>query len=259
MTTKRPIVWDVFPFHNETLLLEVRRRELRDERFDVRHLPVEANMTLTGQPRDWVLADSLKLVLPPPAADWTSVEREDAMREATNWALALVRAEPDDYVLFGDVDEIPHGGAIEAAMSTPGVKCLRLPYHSLLATWRLPLADDVWNFRWPLIGRLAEFDAADGDWAAMRAESGAFPRIDHAGWHLSSMGGPALVLDKVAAFAHAGEPWTEGLDAERLRDLVRRGRDVADRFTQEPCLVWELPFALIEDPARFRPLLEVCW
>jgi len=259
----KPVVWDVFPYHNEELILDIRRRELRDDRFEARHLPIEANLTIMGVEREWALDESFKLILPPGASEWTPTQREDALRDATPWALGLVHAAPTDYVLFGDVDEIPHGGAIQDAidadiMDGPRVRCLRLPYHSLLATWRLPLKSDQWNFRWPLLGTVNEFTAA-GRGSTLRACSGSFERIDNAGWHLSSMGGPDIVLPKIAAFAHAGEPWTEGLDADRLRDLASRGRDVADRFTQERVPSWELPFALIEEPDRFRALLEVCW
>src|SRR4029078_3220602 len=118
---------------------------------------------------------------------------------ATPWALGLVHAAPADYVLVGDVDEIPHGGAIQDAMEAdaedrPTVHCLRRPSHSLLATWRLPLKSDQWNFRWPLIGTVDAFGSCD--WAAMRAASGDYHHIDNAGWHLSSMGGPDVVLPR---------------------------------------------------------------
>lgn len=260
MAELKPVVWDVFPYHNESLILDVRRRELRDDRFTVEHVPIEASLTLMGAPREWALDDSMKIVTLP--GD-TPVAREDVMRRACEWALHMRDAGLDDYVLFGDVDEIPHGGAIvdamdRDAMDGPRVRCLRLPYHSLLATRRLPLKRDAWNFRWPLIGTLREFMGA-GDWATLRACSGSFERIDDAGWHLSSMGGPDAVLAKISAFAHAGESWTVGLDADRLRDLATRGRDVADRFTQDQVPAWELPLALIEDPDRYRVLLEVCW
>lgn len=257
----KPIVWDVFTFHNELLLLEVRKRELRDERFDVRHLPIEALDTFTGEPRERVLDASLVLngIQRVPPRD-----REARMRRATAWALDLVGAAPDDYVLFGDVDEIPHGGAIQDAidadiMDGPDVRCLRMPYHSLLATWRLPLDRDTLHHRFPLIAQRRVFEARSRDWSWLREASGNFHRIDNAGWHLSSMGGPTVVLDKIAAFCHAGEPWTVGLDAERLRDLASRGRDIADRFDQDPVPAWELPFALLDDPVGFGVFLDVAY
>lgn len=253
----RPIVWDVFTYHNEAMLLAIRRRELANAKFDVRHLAIEANLTLTGQPREWTLSDSMKLMMPPAATGWTAVQREDAMRTAAGWALGICDAKPGDYVLFGDVDEIPTARAIEVAMSTPGIKTLRMPYHSLLATLRLPLSKDRWNFRWPVLGTLAEFSALSQGWDLIRAASGSYERMNNCGWHLSSMGGPDLVLAKVAAFAHAGEPWTEALNADRLRDLAVRGRDVADRFDQSRCPLWELPLAVIEDPEPYHVLLDV--
>ena len=253
----RPVVWDVFTYHNETLLLEIRKRELADAKFDVQHLPVEASLTLTGAPREWALLDSMKMGMPPAADRWTPVQREDAMRIAAGWALSMKNAQPSDYVLFGDVDEIPTARAIEVAMSTPGIKTLRMPYHSLLATWRLPLAKDRWNFRWPVIGTFAEFTALGEGWDQIRAGSGSFERMNNCGWHLSSMGGPALVLDKVVAFAHAGESWTEGLTDDRLRDLALRGRDIADRFDQGRCPLWELPLAIVEDPEPYGVLIDV--
>lgn len=248
-----PVVWDVFPYHNERLVLEIRKRELRDEGFDYRPVPIESLVTFTGGIRAQALDDSFLLG---GLAGSTPMEREEYARRATRWALQLKGAEEWDYVLFGDVDEIPHGDAIQTAVSTPGIKCLRMPYHSLLATWRLPLHEDQWNFRWPVIGLLHEFNAV-GDWSQIRARSGEFERIENCGWHLSSMGGPDVVLPKIEAFAHAGEPWTEGLDSARLRSLAERGRDVADRFDQKPVPSWELPFALIEEPYAFGALLDV--
>lgn len=255
MTTR---IWDVFTYCGERPVLEVRRMELAI--LGVRELPVELTVTFTGAPRRVELPNAYVSI---PAGD-APVEREDSARRACRRALEARGAEPDDWVIFGDADEVPAADAVLMAVNvarSPVV--LRMPYHSLLATWRLPLDRDTWNFRWPVVGRLRDLDALWPDWAALRAESGLIqpleslhPRFAECGWHLSSMGGPDAVLPKVAAFAHAGEPWTVGLDADRLRQLARKGRDVADRFTQTRVAIAGLPWAIREHPAHYRHLLD---
>lgn len=253
------MIWDVFTYHNEAALLRVRATELAG--LEVQAVPVESSTTFSGEPRDRVLPDSHWCEL---RGSWP-VAREDWARHACRDALDARGAARDDWVIFGDVDEIPSATAVLMALNrADSPRTLRMPYHSLLATWRLPLERDRWNHRWPVIGRLRWLDSeTGGDWAALRARCGTLPPVENTrdcgGWHLSSMGGPDVVLPKVGAFAHAGEPWAIGLDAERLRDLARRGRDVADRFDQERVPLDRLPWALRDRPEDFRELLEVCW
>lgn len=252
------MIWDVFTYHNETAVLKVRMAELAP--LGINAVPVEATTTFAGTVRHRALPGSYWCEL----KGSTAVAREDWARRACRDALEARGAKPDDWVIFGDVDEIPSADAVLMALNLAfGPRTLRMPYHSLLATWRLPLERDRWNHRWPVIGRLDWLDkATSGDWAALRARCGTLPTVENirdCGWHLSSMGGPDVVLPKLGAFAHAGEPWSDGLDAERLRDLARRGRDVADRFDQETVPLDRLPWALRYHPDDFQKLLEVCW
>jgi hypothetical protein len=249
------MIWDVFTYHNEQALSLLRSMELAA--LGVTAVPVEASCTFTGEPRARVLPGSYFCGLRGSRA----VEREDSARRACRNALRWRGARPGDTVIFGDVDEIPMADAVLLALeSDNGPRRLPMPYHSLLITWRLPLDRDVWNFRWPVIGSLEDLDkACKGDWARLRAASGVLPPLEgigDCGWHLSSMGGPKLVLDKIASFAHAGEEWSYGIDAERLRDLARRGRDVADRFDMEAVALAEMPWAIRDHPASWIDFLS---
>lgn len=263
-------IFDCFTYNGEADTLAIRTRELQG--LVDRQFLIEYHETFSGETKDhayaWDLTD-LPAAIPISIdvnrsfpAGLTPKERENYQRDQLRDMVIRDGGKPTDWVLFGDVDEIPSKAALLDAMGTAsdyGKPCgLRMPYHSLLATWALPPERNVWCHAWPVVGTLAMFDAIGPFHAVRDAAEADLPQIARdAGWHLSSMGGPAENLRKVSQFVHYDEDWRDGLDEARLRDLAARGRDIADRFDMDPVPIERLPIALREDPERYARYLTV--
>lgn len=248
-------IFDLFCYLDEAQVLEVRRAELA--LLDPVHVALQSRVTYSGQRRKVTCPDGvISVTVPDPPPRTPASTRESMQRIEGMAALLALGAKPDDLVIFGDVDEIPTVDAVGRALAMPGLTAIRMPYHQLLARWRLPLERDVWHHRYPLVGTLGCFQA-EGGFGAVREREHHYPAVE-GGWHLSSMGGP-LALRKFASFAHHDEPWRQGLTLGRLRALARAGRDVAGRFDMDVCPLRELPQTIQDDPDRYRALLEVCW
>jgi len=253
------MIWDVFPYIGEEDILAVRRLELAS--LDVHHVGLECHTTFSGLPRDLYLTEPhgnlSGFTVDEPPKRLNEIDRESFVRDGTKQALDELGAAPDDWLIFGDVDEIPTRAAVKLALERDGdLVTVKMPYHSLLATLRLPLDQDVWNHRWTMIGRVRDYGRRG--FARVRERSGEFSPL-WGGWHLSSMGGTDLALPKVHAFAHHADDWTVGLDANRLRELVEAQRDIADRFTMELIGLEELPECIGADPDRFADLIRWRW
>jgi hypothetical protein len=262
-----PFIWDTFTYAGEKDILNIRRRELDALGTGIAHMAIEATRTFSG--KDKTLALERSWDAPTRTAQWvvnlpdglTAAEKERYQRDAGADLLDVNEAQPDDLVLFGDVDEIPTVDAIYEAVDLLAngsrIVTIRMPYHSLLATRRLPLAQDRWNHRWPVIATYETMKALGGLSAAREGS----PTYAHVvgGWHLSSMGGGYVATNKARAFVHYDEPWVSGMDAARVKALALANRDIADRFDQEEVPIAELPLLLREDVATEKRPLAVMY
>ncbi len=192
------MIWDAFLYNGEADMLECRLTEL--DSLDCKFVIAESEMTFQGQPKplsfleekerfaSW--ADRITYAvaaLPEDTSDpWT---REYAQRDRL---LDIIRhcAEPDDTIIFGDVDEIPRADIKFSAETTLGMR-----HHQFAADWLSPagwygsVVNKAYYIR-HMSGRVLR----DCRWA--------YPVIPDAGWHLSWLGGIEEAKKKAHAFSH---------------------------------------------------------
>jgi hypothetical protein len=191
-------LWDTFMIRDELDILECHLREYEDT--DIyRHILVEAPLTFTGQPKPLYYAENKERFAPwadrivhlvdnePPETNdpWVRErhQRDFAMR-------ALEGSAPDDVVIVADVDELLFHETLKA-QPEPFLGCnLQLLYGAV---------DRLGNRQ--VMASLARRGAVHS-LNAVRELRERYPRIEHAGWHLSWLGGPDVIRRKVRSFSH---------------------------------------------------------
>lgn len=198
-------VFDTFMFNNEFDLLECRLYELQNIP-NLVHIAVEANVDHQDHPKDFHLsenlerfapwADRLHVVkakgLPPKTLDPDPWAREHAQREFTRQGLDALKAQPDDIVLHGDVDEIPTALVVRN-VRPDGFVSFEQRGHFWAVDWLYPL---------PWHGTVAGRVGNVTSFGLMRDMRNVVRKLPNAGWHLSWLGGAEVAQAKVNSFCH---------------------------------------------------------
>jgi beta-1,4-mannosyl-glycoprotein beta-1,4-N-acetylglucosaminyltransferase len=283
-----PRVFDCFTFFNELDLLEVRLNEL-DAVVD-RFVLCESPYTFRGQPKplvfqenrarfarflpkiEHVVVDDLPLGGGNKERDYFKKERfqRNALKRG------LRDAAPDDFVILCDIDEIPRASTIEAIVRADGPKCvhlLEMDYYIFLLNlavasgWDKPRMARCGDVR-----KLQALRAGGPGWAPKerrilsvlrqwkRMTLGVRPRpwvrVPNAGWHFTSMNGPAAVREKMMAYSHIN-PDMESVPAiaKQIDDLLQKASlNKAPQFPRLETLR-NLPAFVRDNPDRFAGLI----
>jgi beta-1,4-mannosyl-glycoprotein beta-1,4-N-acetylglucosaminyltransferase len=204
-------VFDCFPFFREFELLRMRLRELEDV-VDCFVL-VEGSKTHTGHPKPYyfmenqasfgshrIVARQVDLPGSPSGREpWFSWGREIAQRSALNGILAEL-ASDGDLVVSGDADEIPRASAVEACMPRADIVAIEMrTYHyNLHCVLDTPTLD-------PKIARYRDVKKHGVANLRYLHQATSLDVIQNGGWHLSFMGGPERIMEKMGAYAHYDE------------------------------------------------------
>jgi hypothetical protein len=196
-------IYDVFPFRDELDMLECRLVQFSD--FPVwRHVLVEAAADHRGNPKPLVFAENRERFAPwadqivhvvadglPAMTGADPFEREAAQRDAASAGLA--DADPDDWLILADVDEIPN----EAAMAR-----VRGGEQGLLGMTLCCFAVD---WVWGQMGASVICPAAGSAdrVSRTRRDGWAWRQFPGCGHHLSWLGGQEGIAAKTAAHCHA--------------------------------------------------------
>ena len=116
--------------------------------------------------------------------------REGAQRDATG--LGLADADPDDWLIVADLDEIPNAAALRAVQDRR-TGCLEGTFCMFAADWVLPR-------QMPLSGICAA--GAVTSFMKTRRESWYWDKIPGTGHHLSWFGGQEAIAAKMASHCH---------------------------------------------------------
>lgn len=258
MISERGRLVDVFLFNDEVGPLLARYLELKD--LGATFVAIEGDSTLSGRPRSpkfWSTIESLgldknlfHLVTVNLPKDESPFARERIQRDS---ALIYLKSHfrDEDYILFGDVDEVP---SREATLDAIGrletgtkmaffaqVMCVGL-FNNVEKTHRLLSYAGEFpgvqkkDRRW-LGTALVQLRSLSDEWSLsdLREPSNKAKaaRIANGGWHFSSCGGqldtpPQLrVAQKLQDFAHV--EFQHIKDVELIRRRFERGRDVLGR------------------------------
>ena len=240
--SRRPLVVDTFPVHDELDLLECRLTEIAGAVDYV--IAVEADVTHQDQPKPYYLSENMdrfaawkdKLIvvratgLPTVADDPDPWARELAQRGYICDALDELDLADDDIILHGDVDEIPTALHARNVRPVPGwFVSFEQRLHSFAIDWLHP---DPWYGT--VAARAATVRALgdnlncfarmrdrrnrhmwqpgnpEGDWMFWRNNPAHILR--DAGWHFSWIGGQEAAFRKLAAFCHP-----------EVRDIIEEG------------------------------------
>lgn len=242
----KPKVWDIFPYYTEGDILEIRLNEL-DSVVD-KFLVVEANRTHSGKPKPYYLSENLdrfakwkdKIVIH--KVDLANIDfsqydfdptwvREHLQRDAARQVL-----QPCDFIIVGDVDEIPRASVvreyIESKPDKVGVLVQsRYMYHlnyKCVETDEPQLNSKILPYR--MLGNYSLNDIRFAD------KENLLPtvRLESAGWHFTFAGGLKAVTQKVRAWAH--QEIGERLRDDEIANRVETGKDIYDSANSE----WEL-------------------
>ena len=193
-------IWDAFTFNDELDMLECHLTEL-DPIVD-KFVICEAT-TVQGDNRPKPLyygenrgrfdawADKIVHVVATdlPANDqWA---RERVQRD--HIADGLGDAEPDDMLIFGDVDEIPSVNAVRQAADSGAGALYQQRCLIFAVDWELP---------YPWTGTCSQFIRNVNSVADLRNLKGGYPLLQNAGWHMSWLGGPEGIRRKLDAHCH---------------------------------------------------------
>lgn len=261
MTTQ--VLWDCFmygggPVEEHLLRLRLDTFDEIHDQFTVRHVMTTADVTFSGLPHAPTvpndLADRIAAIHHVSLADAPSFwHREHAQRDAAFDMLGIGWfIEPDDLVLIGDLDEIPHPGALRAAdeiiaADDEAVVKLYGHAHSFAIDMRCEGSPwHLWEYAQPLLAMKATADSFyDGKPSSLRAAQPYTHRsVDLGlpfGWHLSSLGGPKAVWRKLAASAHAADRAVARLTYGDLVDRWMNRRELLDRCALVDVMPDELP------------------
>ncbi|KAK5829280.1 glycosyltransferase family 17-domain-containing protein [Linnemannia elongata] len=238
--TRKGKVYDAVIFSVELDMLEIRMRELYDV---VDHFVIiESTRTFTGNPKSAVFQENreryafaedkiiYKLVplreLMPGEAPWVN---EGAMRDEMTSLLRSTTTgiKEGDYVIFGDVDEIPSRQSVELLSSCDGVPPkVHISLQNYLYSFEFPV-DDGGNSapsiqRWP----------KDGLWYT-RQQASSF-LLANAGWHCSFCF--RYIKDfqfKMKAYSHADRlRYKYMMEETYLQDAICNGADLFGMFPE---------------------------
>lgn len=234
-------IYDCFTFFNELDLLEIRLQELYDS---VDYFVIsEANMSHSGNPKDYILLDNWDRFKPwhdkirriqvddfPVTTD--SWVRERFQRDALQ--RGFTDMEPDDLIIVSDLDEIPRAEIIELIKTDTNKYeryVLRVPlfrYKFNFLKWYQPVINHQM-----IVTRAQVFTDPNREreythqWLPQARD---VVYLDHAGWHFSYLGDDKTAVNKLQNFAHTEQNIPAIIDTFSIDRMIKEkcGPDVRD-------------------------------
>lgn len=264
------MVYDTFIFLNEFEILDIRFRELENvvDTFVI----VEAGETHSGKPKPFFFEEKAqwfarwlhKVIhvkvdkIPPGYPDKPiAYAREHSHRDCTIHGLKAVQA--DDYVMVGDVDEIPSAeGVLQAKLLTDhqGSVWFNQPlYYYYLNNFMSP----VWNGTRMVKGN---FFHDPQNTATMCKSVWTRPgcELKNAGWHFSWMGSAEKLSYKLASFMHQEWNQPQYNNLPNFQKSLDTGEDFWGRPHKGTIVPLDkMPQCVRDNPSSYAALLKTKW
>lgn len=234
-------IYDCFAFFNEFDILDIRLKELNDV---VDYFVIcESSLTFSGEMKEKYLLNNIerykiyenKIIhvscdeFPFGSDQWS---RDTYQKEQIKKAISHV--DPEDLIVFSDVDEIPNKYAILKAFEFDGVTQFSMKMYQYFINM---LYRDDWDAAYALPKKyLDDLDiekkGTNDSLSLARynmpkiAESAHIPRnvVHDAGWHFTHMGGVKNLLKKFSSYAHSHDFWPNLMkDEKRLQQQIDIG------------------------------------
>ncbi len=276
-------VYDCFSFFNELDLLEIRLNEL-DPVVDYFVL-VEATRTHQKQPKPLYFADNrerfkrfedkiIHVVVDrypnffsrfriPTPMDYDNHQKNQIIQ-------GLKNAQPDDVIIYSDLDEIPAPEKLREYAQRPGIKVFEQRFYSYFANLamveaadapELPIKDGQVRWRGTVMGFYRDFNDTKAFRKMRDLNEPEVTVIEEGGWHFTYLGGLESVIYKLHSFCHAKEK-KYGVhklaNREELEQMLREGRDLLGRDLRYRFMPVDetLPRYLRENHERYSELFR---
>ncbi|MCK9532300.1 MAG: hypothetical protein M0R77_17335 [Gammaproteobacteria bacterium] len=249
-----PKVYDCFAFFNELDLLEIRLNELNPV-VDYFVL-VEATRTFQKEPKPLHFAENrsrfqqfagklIHVVVDSYPSFFTRFRIPTPMdydnHQKNQIVEGLKNAQPDDIIIYSDLDEIPAPDKIREYRNTPGIKVFEQRLYSYFANCAVidcPAAPELpkkhGHVRWrgSVMGHYRDFKDTKSFRKMRDQQEPSITLIEEGGWHFTYLGGLDSVLYKLNSFAHTKEKQFGIHDfatRSSLEKMLREGRDILGR------------------------------
>lgn len=247
-------VYDCCTFFNETNILEVRLNELYD--YVDKFVIVEAGEGFSGLPHDYLFE---QVRTEPRFAKFADkiiyIKVESPINENTGciWKRSnyiknqcmrgLVNCQPDDLILFSDVDEFPRGEMIprlaEAIKTTPIIGILQKMYRHFLNRYSgLWMGTVAIRYDWLTTGPVAWRKHEPNGFRSFVSFSGgreldgvSIP-VWEGGWHFTSMNGFNKFQEKCQNWEHFKNPYPQTIESWRAEVNGHALIEIDDTFPQ---------------------------
>jgi len=263
-------VIDAILYNGEENILDLRIQELNSvvDEFWI----IEGNCTFTGQPKDLVFEDQAHLRKWPiskiryfpfrPSTNTISINpwvNEVAQR---NYIATIVdKCNPEDLILYSDVDEIPRPEAIETARSDVWSDYFgfELSVHYLKFNFKMiepaVLANSVTTIGFSK--RHLDLYSAQEMRIGIRDRSIEARILENSGWHFSYMMDENLIKNKIRSFSHQEFNTPEFMESLSVQRILRNKQDLflRDGYIWDFCPIKTLPKTIRDNPRKYHDLL----
>lgn len=282
------MIYDCFTFFNELELLELRLHELADvvDKFVL----VEATQTHTNKPKPLYYQENRRLFsafqdkiihivvedLPQSSDPWIP---ENFQRNCI--ARGLIHCQPDDWILVSDLDEIPRAATVRSVSrerSFPQgalVDIVLRPAIRFFSAWKFSRGRVRRNH--PFVFKFQQSQHRQFincmtvnppkliHWygtrmlyyrdfnSAQEIRHSGYKVVADGGWHFTSMGGAARIVEKIKSFAHQEFNQSEFLNPNRINDAIQQGKCLFDPSEELKFVPLDASFPryILEHPEKF--------
>jgi beta-1,4-mannosyl-glycoprotein beta-1,4-N-acetylglucosaminyltransferase len=244
------MIIDAFTFFNELDLLELRLEYLYDivDYFVI----VESNVTHSGKPKSLMFLENKerykkyldKIVYNPYIFYNTgkinfNVELSTGDYKSVHWYLennqrnhirkSLEHFQDTDYIIVGDIDEIPDKNAIKIAQQSYSPENVALTFEQQLYYYNFyNKMQDPWTGSVFSTVKVAKELSPQH----LRSNRTVFPKIQNGGWHFSYFGGTDSIIKKIESFAHQEYNKPQHKQKERIENSIKEGKDLYSQDTR---------------------------
>lgn len=230
------MIYDCFLFNNELEILEIRLNELAGvvDKFVI----TESTVTHMNKPKRLHYYENRKKfekfksqIIHNVIKDSPNVNNPWIINDFqfSQMARGLDQAKPEDIILFGDADEIPHSKKIIEWSKIGGKHKV---FYQWMAFYFLNYASTK-PYNWPgtHMMKLSDLKKLQTMWIAKYSKVDDY--IPQGGWHLSYMGGIKRIQEKISAQAHQEYNTDKYNTPENIMLAIKQGKDfmgVGERF-----------------------------
>jgi len=142
----------------------------------------------------------------------------------------LTNCQPDDIILFSDVDEIPNPDAIPKYAQTPGFKTFEQKHYYYFLDCLEVNPDNPEEYApWNGTTMVAYRHFKNIDHLRLHRDVKKFPDttvIKNGGWHFAYLGGVDKIIQKIESYAHTEHNKENFKNPDRIKKLISDGKSL---------------------------------